>query len=75
MVNVGIKSRPGISSSIKFTIPPTKPFLKPNIFQKIKADTGAQRISRNSPIKGIPKVAKPKKSISRQAARDGRGLG
>jgi hypothetical protein len=71
MVNVGIKSMPGISSSIKEKIPPRKPLLNPNIFQKIKAEIGAQI---NSPSTGITITALPIRSIKIQAANDGRGF-
>lgn len=71
MVNVGIKSRPGISSSTKLKIPPKKPFEPPNVLKKIKADIGAQMRSKNSPKKGRAYVAYPRKSISRQNANEG----
>lgn len=71
MVNVGMKSIPGISSSIKEKIPPKNPFLKPNMRQKIKAETGAHIIS---PIKGMNVTALPIKSINRQAPSEGNGV-
>ena len=71
IVNVGMKSMPGINSSIKENTPPRKPFLKPNIRQKIKAEIGAQMIS---PRTGIRITALPIKSISRHDASEGRGL-
>ncbi|MND09198.1 hypothetical protein D3C83_323460 [compost metagenome] len=57
MVNVGIKSSPGISSSKKLNAPPKSPLAPPNILKKIKAEIGAQRISKNSPKKGTAYVA------------------
>jgi hypothetical protein len=73
-VKVGIKSRPGMISSIKLNTPPKNPLAPPNIRINTSAEIGAQTISRNSPRKGIPYVAYPKKSISRQAAREGIGF-
>jgi hypothetical protein len=46
-----------MSSSKKLKAPPKNPFTPPNILKKIKAEMGAQRISKNSPKKGIPYVA------------------
>ena len=70
MVNVGIRSRPGINSSIKLKTPPIKPFLNPNIRQKISADMGAQI---TSPRKGISMDALPIKSMSKHFAKEGNG--
>lgn len=71
IVNVGMKSIPGMSSSINEKIPPIKPFRKPNMRQKIKADTGAQT---SSPTTGSRITALPIKSISRQEASEGKGF-
>jgi hypothetical protein len=71
IVNVGMKSIPGINSSIKLNIPPKNPFLNPNILQNIKADMGAQIIS---PKKGTNITALPIISITIHAPREGKGL-
>ena len=71
MVKVGMKSTPGMSSSINENIPPKKPFLKPNIRQKMNAETGAHTIS---PTTGIRITALPIKSMTRQENREGSGL-
>jgi len=71
MVNVGMKSMPGISSSIKLNTPPRNPFLKPNIRQNKNAEIGAQI---NSPKTGTTITALPIKSIKRQVSKDGKGL-
>lgn len=71
MVKVGIKSNPGINSSIKLNIPPKNPFLNPNMRQKTTADIGAQI---SSPNTGIIIVALPIKSMIRQAPKEGSGF-
>lgn len=71
IVNVGIKSIPGINSSIKEKIPPKKPLLKPNILQKMKAEIGAQI---SSPATGTTTTALPITSIKIHANKDGKGL-
>jgi len=53
MVNVGIKSVPGSSSSAKLNIPPNAPFHPPKEIKKIRPETGAQIISENSPSPGM----------------------
>ncbi len=52
IVKVGMKSRPGISSSIKLKIPPNNPLAPPNMRMKMSAEMGAHIISKNSPKKG-----------------------
>lgn len=71
MVNVGIKSTPGISSSMKEKIPPKNPFLNPNIFQKIRAEIGAQI---NSPRTGTTITALPITSITIHKGNEGKGF-
>lgn len=71
MVNVGMKSIPGINSSIKLNTPPKNPFLKPNIRQNKNAEIGAQI---NSPKTGTTITALPIKSIKRQVSKEGKGL-
>jgi hypothetical protein len=71
IVKVGMKSIPGISSSIKENTPPRKPLLKPNILQKIIAEIGAQI---NSPNTGIMITALPIKSISMHVGKEGKGF-
>jgi hypothetical protein len=71
IVNVGMKSIPGISSSIKEKIPPKNPLLNPNILQKMIAEIGAQI---NSPNTGITITALPIASIKIQLTKDGSGF-
>ena len=71
IVNVGMKSMPGINSSMKEKIPPRKPLLNPNILQKIKAEIGAQI---NSPSTGIRITALPITSIKMHKGNDGNGF-
>lgn len=71
IVNVGIKSIPGINSSMKENTPPKKPLLKPNILQKMKAEIGAQI---NSPATGTTITALPITSIKIHRGSDGKGL-
>jgi hypothetical protein len=71
IVNVGMKSIPGINSSIKEKIPPKKPLWNPNILQKTIAEIGAQI---NSPNTGITITALPITSINMHIGRDGKGF-
>lgn len=71
IVNVGIKSIPGINSSINENIPPKKPLLNPNILQKIMAEIGAQI---NSPKTGTTTTALPTISIAIQLSNEGKGF-
>jgi len=71
MVNVGMKSIPGINSSIKEKTPPKKPLLKPNILQKIMAEIGAHI---NSPNTGMTITALPITSIKIHIGNDGKGF-
>ena len=71
MVKVGIKSIPGINSSMKEKIPPKNPFLNPNIFQKTTAETGAQI---NSQRTGTTITALPITSITMHKGNEGKGF-
>lgn len=71
MVNVGMKSTPGINSSMNEKIPPRKPLLNPNILQKIRAEIGAQI---SSPKTGITITALPIRSIKMHKGREGKGF-
>lgn len=71
IVNVGMKSTPGINSSMKEKIPPKKPFRKPNIFQKRSAEIGAQI---NSPKTGTAITALPIRSITIHDTSEGKGF-
>ena len=53
MVKLGMKSVPGNISSIKLPKPPKAPFHPPKLIKKMTAEMGAQKISENSPRKGI----------------------
>ena len=52
MVKLGIKSVPGINSSMKLPIPPIAPFHPPKLAKKIIPETGAHTMSAISPKKG-----------------------
>ena len=71
IVNVGMKSIPGINSSIKEKIPPRKPLLNPNILQKMMAEMGAHI---SSPKTGITITALPIISIKMHIGNDGKGF-
>ena len=66
MENEGIKSAKGNISSIKLKTLPNLPMRPPKVFRKIKAESGAQIISENSPRPGKAKLAYPITSIITQ---------
>ena len=70
-VNVGMKSRPGISSSTKLNMLPNAPFQPLNMMKNIKAEIGAQMTSASSPMTGTEYVAYPIISIRIQAMSGG----
>ena len=71
MVNVGMKSAKGKASSTKIKTAPVVPNLPPNDFKNIKADSGAQTTSLNSPMPGMAKLKQPIRSITIQNVREG----
>ena len=71
MVNVGMKSAKGKASSTKFKTAPVAPNLPPNDFKNIKAESGAQTTSLNSPMPGMTKLIQPIRSITMQNEREG----
>lgn len=71
MVNVGMKSRPGMISSKKLNIPPKAPFHPRNMMKNTTAEIGAQMMSANSPITGTEYVAYPIISMRIQAISGG----
>lgn len=71
IVNVGIKSVKGKASSTKFKTAPVVPNLPPKDFKNIKAESGAQITSPNSPTPGMAKLMQPIRSIAMQKESDG----
>ena len=72
MVNDGIISVNGKASSKKFSTAPIAPNLPPKDLINMKAESGAQITSENSPTKGIEKLAIPIKSIMIQNESEGK---
>ena len=66
-----MKSAKGKASSTKFKTAPVEPNLPPNDFKNMKADSGAQTTSLNSPMPGKAKLKQPIRSITIQNVREG----
>ena len=71
MVKVGMISVNGNASSTKFITAPVAPNLPPKDLKNIKAESGAQTISLNSPMPGKAKLKQPIRSITTQKVREG----
>ena len=71
MVKVGMISVNGKASSTKFKTAPVAPNLPPKDFKNMKADSGAQTTSLNSPMPGMAKLKQPIRSITIQNVREG----